>query len=103
LRREIVGGFLYSYTRANDNIGKALEIASFCYALIELLNEKGIISIEELDERKKAVGKRLVKKFEEKGMGVVALQDPGQDKYAFEKEVEIDCASRLHVCQAMCY
>jgi hypothetical protein len=102
LRREIVHGFLYSHTRANDNTGKALEIASFCYALIELLEEKGIISIEELDERKKVAGKRLVKKFAEKGMGVVALQDPEQDKYTFDKEVEVDCMSRIHVCKAVC-
>jgi len=102
LRREIVHGFLYSHTRANDNTGKALEIASFCYALIELLEEKGIISIEELDERKKVVGKRLVRKFAEKGMGVVALQDPEQDKYTFDKEAQVDCMSRIHVCKAVC-
>jgi Fe-S-cluster containining protein len=102
LRKEIVQGFLYSHTRANDNTGKALEVASFCYALIELLNEKGIITIEELDERKKAVGKRLVKKFAEKGMGVVALQENEQDKYTFDQEVEIDCARRIHICHAIC-
>jgi len=102
LRKEVVQGFLYSHTRANDNTGKALEIASFCYALIELLNEKGIITIEELDERKKIVGKRLVAKFAEQGMGVVALQDPEQDKYTFDKEVEIDCMSRIHICHAVC-
>lgn len=102
LRQEVVQGFLYSHTRANKNTGKALEIASFCYALIELLQEKGIITFEELDERKKVVGKRLVKKFTEQGMGVVALQESEQDKYAFEQEVAIDCMSRIHICHAVC-
>lgn len=60
LRKEVVQGFLYSHTRVNNNTGKALEVASFCYALIELFNEKGIITIEELDERKEVVGNRLV-------------------------------------------
>ena len=73
LRQEVVRGFLYSHTRANDNTGKTLEAASFSYALIELLQEKGVITIEELDERKKQVGKRLVQKFAEEGMGMVAL------------------------------
>jgi hypothetical protein len=37
LRREVVHGFLYSHTRANDNTGKALEVASFFDELIEQL------------------------------------------------------------------
>ena len=102
LRKEVVQGFLYSHTRANDNTGKAMEVASFCYALIEILQEKGIITIAELDERKKAVGKRLVEKFAEKGIGFVALQENEQDKYSFDKEASIDCMSRIHICHAIC-
>jgi Fe-S-cluster containining protein len=79
-----------------------LEIASFCYALIELLQEKGLLSFEELNDRKKAVSSRLVKKFEEQDIGVVAVQEYNQDKYAFKDEVKIDCASRLHLCRAAC-
>ena len=48
LRKEVVHGFLYSHTRANDNTGKTLEVASFAYALIERLQEKGVITIEAL-------------------------------------------------------
>ena len=46
-----------------------VEAASFLYALIELLNEKEFISIEELDERKKQVAERLVRMFVESGTG----------------------------------
>jgi Fe-S-cluster containining protein len=101
LRQEVTRGFLYANTRANHNTGKALQVASFCYALIELLSEKGIITVEELDKRKKAVADRLVKKFKDEGMGAV-YQDPECDKYNFDKEVEIDCASRVHLCKAAC-
>lgn len=101
LRKEIVRGFLYSHTRASRNTGKALEVASFCYALIELLDEKGIITLDELDERKKVVAGRLVKKFAEKGMGAL-YQDPEHDKYTFDKKVDIDCQSRVHICKAAC-
>lgn len=101
LRQEVTRGFLYAHTRANHNTGKALQVASFCYALIELLSEKGIITVEELDKRKKAVADRLVKKFKDEGMGAV-YQDPECDKYNFDKEVEIDCASRVHLCKAAC-
>ena len=102
LRQEVTHGFLDSHVRSDKNAGKALEIASFCYALIELLQEKGLLTFEELNDRQKVVSKRLVKKFEEQGIGLVALQDFTEDKYTFKEEVEIDCASRLHLCRAAC-
>src|SRR6266571_5276767 len=80
LRQEVATGLLYTHSRANANTSKTLEVASFSYALIELLAERGVISLEELDARKKIVGQRLVEKFVEKGMGVALTQDE-QDKY----------------------
>src|SRR5215471_18002907 len=93
LRQEVAEGLLYTHSRANANTSKTLEVASFSYALVELLAERGIISIEELDERKKIVGQRLVEKFVEKGMGVALTQDE-QDKYSHQGEVHIDCENR---------
>jgi hypothetical protein len=102
LRREVAEGFLDSHARANRNAAKALEIGSFCYALIEMLEEKGLINYEELNERKKAVNKRLVKKFADQGLGVIALQDFKEDKYRYSDQVQIDCASRVSICRAAC-
>jgi Fe-S-cluster formation regulator IscX/YfhJ len=102
LRKEVTDGFLDSHSRTNKNAAKALEVASFCYALVELLEEKGLITFEELDERQKAVNKRLMRKFTDQGMGVVALQEFDQDKYQFNEEVEIDCENRVHLCRAAC-
>lgn len=62
---ELSSGLLYTHTHINDNTRKTLESTSFLYTLIELLNDKRHISIEELDERKKQVAQRLVKKFTE--------------------------------------
>jgi Fe-S-cluster containining protein len=84
------------------NTGKALETASFLYALIELLIQKGLLTEGELNEKKVAVAKRLVDKFRELGMGAV-FQDPEHDKYTLaEKEVQIDCENRLPLCKAAC-
>jgi hypothetical protein len=66
-----------------------------------LLNEKGLISIKELDERKREVAKRLARKNSEKGVGVL-LQEPEYDKYTFEGGVRIDCENRVHLCKAAC-
>jgi len=94
-------GLLYTHNRLNANTTKTLEVASFLYGLIELLDEKGILTIEELDERKKQVAERLVRKFTESGMGLM-YQDPEYDKYTFEHGADEDCLSRLPVCKAVC-
>jgi Fe-S-cluster containining protein len=101
LRDEVAAGLRYTHTRASANTGKLLEVAAFAYAAIELLAEKGLLEIGELDKRKAAVAERLVKKYTEDGLGA-AYQDPEFDKYTFEKAVDIDCASRLDVCRAAC-
>jgi Fe-S-cluster containining protein len=62
---------------------------------------KGLITIEELDERKKQVVERLVKKFVDSGMGLM-YQDSEYDKYTFDQEAHVDCESRLPVCKAVC-
>ncbi len=86
LRQEMVEGLLYTHARLSDTTKKTLDAASFVYGLIELLSEKGLISIEELDARKLEVAQRLMKKNREQGIGVL-LQDPEFDKYTFETEV----------------
>jgi len=101
LRNEMVRGLLYTHSRANSNTNRILEAASFLYALIELLREKGIITIEELDKRKVKVGKRLKKRFLGKGMGVV-IQEPERDKYTFKEGVLIDCKDRINLCKSAC-
>ncbi|HZO32398.1 MAG TPA: YkgJ family cysteine cluster protein [Chloroflexota bacterium] len=101
LRQEVAEGLLYTHTRLNANTSKTLEAASFLYALIELLDERGLLSIEELDERKRVVGQRLAKQLNQQGLGVM-LQDPEYDKYSFTDEVEIDCESRMPLCRAAC-
>lgn len=101
IQNELSAGLLYTHIRININTNKTLEVASFLYALIELLNEKGLLTINELDERKKQVAERLVKKFIESGTGLM-YQDPEFDKYNFKSEACVDCQDRLDICKAVC-
>src|SRR5690242_4399785 len=78
-RKELARGLEYTHGRANANTSKLLEVAAFSYSVIELLAEKGILSIDEVDERKRIVADRLGVKFTEAGMGVVRSQ-PELDK-----------------------
>jgi len=99
--KDLSSGLLYTHSRINDNTSKALESTSFLYALIELLLEKGLLTIEELDDRKRQVAERLVKRFVDSGLGLM-YQDPEFDKYTFDKEADVDCESRLETCKAVC-
>ncbi len=98
---EVAQGLAYLHNRTNATAGRTLEAASFVYALIELLIEKGLLSLEEIDERKMQVSDRLLKRFLQHDSGI-AIQEPGQDKYTFEQTTKIDCENRVHLCQAAC-
>jgi len=102
LRRRVADGLLYAHARLSENTKAAVEVGAFLYALIELLSEKGLISIEELDARMPEVRARLEKKNSEKGVGVLIQDEPGIDKYAFDGEAQIDCENRVHLCRASC-
>lgn len=101
LREEVARGFLYAHSRANVNSSKLLEVSAFSYALIELLAERGLITVEELDERKNQLTRRLAEKFAEKGMGV-ALTAEEKDADGASLNAEIDCENRLPLCHAAC-
>jgi hypothetical protein len=101
LRQQVAEGLLYAHSRLNGNTSKTLEATAFLYALVELLAERGLITIDELDARKAVVTERLAAQLTREGQGAM-LQDPEYDKYAFEGEAEIDCAERLELCRAAC-
>ncbi len=101
LRKEIAGGLLFCHSRESEATSKTLEVTAFSYALIELLMEQGIITEDDLNERKRKIAKKLVENFRESGMGILR-QEHESDKYTFQKEVNIDCENRVHLCKAAC-
>ncbi len=101
LRNSVADGLLYTHSRLNANQRMTTEAASFLYALVELLSEGGLLSIDELDARQKVVAQRLAEQVRREGSGAL-FQDPEYDKYAFEYEAKVDCADRLHACKAAC-
>lgn len=99
--RWVADGLQCIHDRADRNTAKNLEISSFLYALIELLKESGVISIEALDKRKHDLFTRLKRRYQDERMGVI-LQDPQLDKYTFDRAAQIDCENRVHLCKASC-
>src|SRR5262249_719446 len=92
--QQVAEGLLYTHGRLNENTKANLEAASFLYGLVELLEEKKVISIAELDQRKHEGLQRLARKNNEKGIGVL-LQEPENDKYTFAAGATIDSQNRL--------
>lgn len=101
LWQETARGLQYCHQRVNANTSKTLENASFLYALVEILIEKGVLTVEELDARKKVIAKRLVENFKKSGLGIV-YQDPEMNKYDFDKEADVDCKNHTQACKAVC-
>ncbi len=99
--KDIARGLLYTHARINDLTAKDLEGRSFLYALIELLEEKGVLKIEDLDKRKQVVAQRLFQQFKEKRQGLM-YSEGDEDKYAFSGEKCPDCPSRVSACKAAC-
>jgi hypothetical protein len=100
-RREVEEGIAYLHARIGATATRALESASFVYALIELLVERGVLSLDEVDARKREVAPRLLERFERHDPGIATQQSP-HDKYAAPVEASIDCASRVPLCKAAC-
>jgi Fe-S-cluster containining protein len=100
-RREVAEGIAYLHARIGATAARALESAAFVYALIELLVERGLLTLEEVDARKRQVAPRILERFERHDPGVATQSSP-HDKYHAPAEAIIDCASRVLLCKAVC-
>jgi Fe-S-cluster containining protein len=94
-------GFLFVHQMMNENQHHNFTSLSYVMSLTELLVSKGIIGINELDERKKLVEQRLMQDVQEHYTKVIIGE--GGDKYSTaDEEVHIDCEKRLQLCKAKC-
>jgi len=99
---EFIDGLLYCHYQLNANASKLFEALAYSYSLIEVLIAKGIIGIEELNQRKDAVAQRIAEQFQQEQIGV-RMYDKGTDKYNLkEQECIVDCESRRPICRAIC-
>jgi Fe-S-cluster containining protein len=96
-QRDIERGLRFAHVMMSINQHEGREGVVFARALAELLVDKGVVGQEELETMMGQVGQQLE-----------ALPTPkvklakSEDKYSFEGEVIIDCASRVHLCKAKC-
>ena len=101
IHHQTKGALLYTHHRADTNTEAIRKAAEHLYGIIDLLVEKGVITKEEVESRRKDFAPRIAKQFKEKGMGAIRLV-PEMDKYTFKNNDKVDCEARLHVCRAAC-
>lgn len=94
---EVERGLRFAHVMLSVNQEQGNEAVAYVQALADLLMQKGIIRHQELEAPLELARKEV----EQVPMPRVRLAEMG-DKYAEGQSVEIDCAARIHLCQARC-
>ncbi len=94
---EIERGLEFSNVMNSVNLDQNKETIASLQALTNVLIQKGLVQPEDLAQSLEEARKRV----EEHPLPGIRLANYG-DKYAEGQSVEIDCASRIHLCQARC-
>ena len=89
-------GLRFDHLLISINRHMSHEGAAYAQALVELLMDKGIIQAEEFETKVAAHREKW------KGDPQVMLSK-APDKYDLDREIVIDCASRVHLCRAACW
>lgn len=94
-------GLIYAHNRANANTAQVHQAHATLQALVDLLAERGLLDLGELDARRCAAADELRKAYIERGMAV-AVQNFGVSKYCFAHTAGLDCERRIGLCRAAC-
>ncbi|MEJ2853701.1 MULTISPECIES: YkgJ family cysteine cluster protein [unclassified Saccharothrix] len=96
----VLSGFHETFRRLGLNTELTVQLAAQVFALAEVLIARGVVGLDEVNRRQRALEGRL--RADSDADNAVQLSEEA-DKYALETErVEIDCASRLPLCRAAC-
>lgn len=100
-RDELIRGLLYTHNRANANTAQVHEANATVQALIEVLQDAGVLDRAELEQHRREARVRLQREYVDRGMAV-AVQEFEVSKYEFAGGPVIDCGARLPLCGAAC-
>jgi hypothetical protein len=100
LHRQIERGNLFAHTALGRSFARLGEAQAFLHGLADVLLAKGVITESELAAAIEGVQVELQERGELSGPGVMMRVD--QETVADQPPVEVDCAARMHVCNAVC-
>jgi Fe-S-cluster containining protein len=98
LERQVERSSFFTHTALSKQADRINELASFLYGLIDVLIKKGITIPEELSKAAEDVRAEMFEKGEHTHAGV-GLRIDKKNEPPF---VPVNCAERMHICQAVC-
>lgn len=101
LERQIQRGFLHGHTRMSSNYSNLFQVATTVYSLVDLLVQRGLVSLDEVEGQVRHVQQRLAESEFGAGLQFTMAREAG-DKYVDAPTVPVDCEARIHLCRAAC-
>jgi Fe-S-cluster containining protein len=98
MAQQLERGNLFTHTVLSRHSAHINEIESFLYAVVDVLISKGIAVPEVLQENVVRIKQELREKREDAYLGI-SLRPESIEEAEF---VPVNCAERMHVCQAVC-
>ena len=100
LDRQMERGNLFMHTALGESFARLGEAQALLHGLTDVLLAKGVVTDGELLSAVERVRTELAERGELSGPGVAVRVD---GPHAPERPpVQVDCAARMHVCQAVC-
>jgi Fe-S-cluster containining protein len=96
---DLASGLRFNHVMEMQTKQRLTEVAASVNALVEALISKGVLGVEEYEQRKQLTTQREQER--RRSEALVVLSEP-VDKYAMDKLPEIDCEARLPLCHARC-
>ena len=100
LARQVERASLFTHSALGRNGARVRELESFVYGLIDALLAQGVVASDAVETAVKKVREELDASGDVPEPGVALRIDPPASEQA--PPVEVDCAARMHVCQAVC-
>lgn len=100
LERQVERGTLHAHTVLGASFARLAEMQAMLHATADVLLAKGVLSEQELVDSMASVRTELRARGETNGPGLMVGIEPERDEE--QPAVAIDCAARMHVCQAVC-
>lgn len=98
LERGLARGLQFADMLGFTNQQEIQENRVLLHTLAELLVKKGMVRLDELEERKQEVKRYFEQKEKRPKVHLVATND----KYEPQAHTRVDCENRIHLCKARC-
>ena len=100
LQRQVERASLFTHTALVESSLRTTELQAFVHGLADVLLDKGVVGRDELAASVERVRAELQQRGESTSAAAVVRVDP--ESARTPATAKVDCASRLHICRAVC-